>query len=482
MIWLAAHSLAVLAAGAATLLAPGGLFTAAPLVLAAEGIVAFTILIVQAGLPARRLANVVTGFRLLTAIALLAVAAWPAPFALRLVVALAIAGEISDFVDGRVARAQGTTAFGARLDMETDALFMLSLSLLAVRWFDLPAWIAGAGLVRYLAAIPFLALPDPRANRAFTLFAKVACAASAILLIGTIVPWSLAPTIRLTAGGGAVALLAVSFGWEAVLRVREAGRERGASASPGARRGLLVSVATYYGVPFRQLRTRRFYRRFVAPGDLVFDVGSHVGNRVVSLRALGARVVAVEPQPLFARLLDRLFRDDPEVTVLAAACGRDERKEELRVSSEHPTLSTLSSEWVSSISDHYGELAIEWDERVPVTVTTLDRLIERYGVPSFIKIDVEGYEPEVLAGLGEPVAMISFEFLPASIGPAIESLRLIAELGEYRFRFSLVETMRFSNDDWLDADAMERRLREMPPGAPSGDVYARRVGALNTSE
>ncbi|MEZ4584405.1 MAG: FkbM family methyltransferase [Caldilineaceae bacterium] len=39
-----------------------------------------------------------------------------------------------------------------------------------------------------------------------------------------------------------------------------------------------------------------------------------------------------------------------------------------------------------------GFAGVTWDTAIPVTVTTLDRLIAQYGVPAFCKIDVEGYE------------------------------------------------------------------------------------------
>ena len=65
----------------------------------------------------------------------------------------------------------------------------------------------------------------------------------------------------------------------------------------------------------------RLYRRFVCPGDLAFDIGSHVGDRVAGLRRLGVRVVALEPQPLCARALRALYGRDREVTVVEAACA-----------------------------------------------------------------------------------------------------------------------------------------------------------------
>lgn len=478
MIWLAAHSIALIALTigfAASVHGPTGGFAA--ILLTAEGIVAFGWLFAEGGFAARRPANAVTSVRLVVAIGLLAALVRPAP-GQELAAALfaaAVLGEVTDFLDGLVARHSGATAFGARLDMETDALFILALSLVAHSWYGVPVWVLGAGLIRYAAAVPFLFLPEPSFPRTFSRYAKTACAAAVILLLASIVPLRVDAGLRAAVGAVAVVILVVSFVWEAVLRLRALRSE--ANHASALSPGLLMSVLTYYGVPLRQFSIRRLYRRFVSPGDLVFDIGAHVGNRIVALRGLGARVVAVEPQPRCVQLLRRLFDDDPNVKIVAGACGRTEGKATLRISSVHPTLSTLSDHWVRSIQEHYTSHAIEWDQSVQVPTTTLDALITRHGPPRFVKIDVEGFEPEVLEGLSAPIDVISFEFLPASIDPAIEALERVSRLGTYRFNYSMVETMKLTLDEFCGADEMRQILRAMPVDGRSGDIYAIRGDA-----
>ena len=96
------------------------------------------------------------------------------------------------------------------------------------------------------------------------------------------------------------------------------------------------------------------------------------------------------------------------------------------------------------------------------------------GEPSFVKIDVEGYEAEVLAGLATPVRGLSFEYLPATRDIALDCIERLGALGRYRYNWSPGESHRFASTQWLDAPGMRTLLISLPRQAPSGDVYALR--------
>ena len=239
--------------------------------------------------------------------------------------------------------------------------------------------------------------------------------------------------------------------------------------------GVMRSLAIYYGIPFRARRLRAFYAQFVDPGALCFDVGAHAGNRVRAWRKLGARVVAIEPQPQFVRLLRQLFGADREVEIVPAALGRASGSAELLISERTPTVSTLSTEWVNTVQTDPGFKRVRWTGRERVPVLTLDELIGRCGVPQFVKIDVEGYEAEVLGGLTTPLEALSFEYLPAARQVALECIDRLEQLGRYEYNCSPGERHRFVTRGWESAGEMRARLEAMPHDAPSGDVYARLV-------
>jgi FkbM family methyltransferase len=241
--------------------------------------------------------------------------------------------------------------------------------------------------------------------------------------------------------------------------------------------GIGRSLAIYHGQPGRHRRLCRFYGQFLRPGDLGFDVGAHVGNRVRAWRSLGARVVAIEPQPDFVRVLRFLFGRDPEVLVLPQAVGEHGGREALRIATATPTVSSLSPAWMGTVAADRRFGGVQWDRTVEVEVVTLDSLVATHGRPAFCKVDVEGFEAEVLSGLSRPVPALSYEHLPQAHDAGLAALaqveRLGASAGGYEYNYSSVETLRFAADEWLDAAGLERLLDRIRPQGRSGDVYAR---------
>jgi FkbM family methyltransferase len=236
--------------------------------------------------------------------------------------------------------------------------------------------------------------------------------------------------------------------------------------------GVVRSLRIYYGDRARRALMDALYGRFLKPGDLAFDIGAHVGDRTASFRRLGARVVAVEPQPALVRTLRLLYALDRGVTVEPVAVGRSEGSVELRLNPRNPTVATASDAFIKAADGAVGWEGQRWTKTRTVPITTLDALIARHGAPRFAKIDVEGFEDEVLAGLSRPLPALSLEFTTIERAVALRAIARLVAMGAYRFNASVGESLLLEFAEPLDAAAMSQWIEGLPIEANSGDIYA----------
>ena len=215
-----------------------------------------------------------------------------------------------------------------------------------------------------------------------------------------------------------------------------------------------------------------FYGSFIKKNDLCFDVGANVGNRIDALLESGARVVAVEPQEDCCKILKQKFGD--KIEIVPKGLGEIESVENFHISNGN-TLSSFSNEWIDSVKNNRFK-EYNWDKVVKVEITTLDKLIEKYGQPAFIKIDVEGYEINVLKGLTKPVKLISFEYtVPELINRIIECIKQIEKNdANIECNYSIGESMVLALQDWQSVEKMEKLIftKEFVDTG-FGDIYIR---------
>lgn len=218
-----------------------------------------------------------------------------------------------------------------------------------------------------------------------------------------------------------------------------------------------------------------FYRSLIAPSDLVFDVGANMGNRSKIFCAIGAKVVAFEPQSHCARFLAAAFSDNPDFALIQAALSNTEGESVMHLSEAH-VLSTLNTEWMDRMNKE-GRFANQWNKTEQVKLTTLDKSIERFGIPAFIKIDVEGHEFNVVKGLSHPIRLLSMEFASESLDSINMCVDHLDTLAQYEYRLSFGESMRFDNPSWSSGAEIKAQM-ESAKARDSlvwGDIYAKRV-------
>lgn len=226
-----------------------------------------------------------------------------------------------------------------------------------------------------------------------------------------------------------------------------------------------------------KLRLKEFYedQLGIRGGQLVFDVGANVGDKTHVFRMIGCHVVAFEPQDSCVNTLRSRFSKDKHVTIvpigLASNCGRLE----LRLAS-NSQLTSFSEEFVSQAQRHGRFSGATWNQTSTVQVSTLDNQIDQFGVPDFVKIDVEGFESAVLKGLSRRVSKLSFEWTPERTAAVAACVERCLELELSEFNISINETSTLNFTEWVSSKTL-LRLTSLLSGNISmfGDIYARKA-------
>ena len=179
-------------------------------------------------------------------------------------------------------------------------------------------------------------------------------------------------------------------------------------------------------------------------GDLYFDIGAHLGEKSKPFIEKKIRTIMVEPLPVCVKTLKRLYSKNSIVKIIPKGLGSKNTKKILSINKQMPTVSTFAKHWKSG---RFSNLT--WSEKTQIQITTLDALIKKFGDPQYIKIDVEGYELNVLKGLSKKSGIISFEITSEFFSDAIKCLKHLKKLSYNSFTFSIGEQKKFFSD-WSD--------------------------------
>jgi len=226
----------------------------------------------------------------------------------------------------------------------------------------------------------------------------------------------------------------------------------------------------YNAVNIQQRRKAlRFYAQFIRKNNLVFDIGANVGQRTELFSELGAKVISVEPQQACLQSLYELFGNNRKVIIVAKAVAEVEGFREMYIS-DNSIISTMSNKWKTEgrfAKDH------QWRRTEKVGITTLDSLIQQYGLPVFCKIDVEGFEKKVLAGLTKQIPFISFEFCRDFFDDIKECIGRLLSIGQYKFNCSIGESTELLSPIWLSPNELYETLGLLKNALLWGDIYAK---------
>lgn len=164
---------------------------------------------------------------------------------------------------------------------------------------------------------------------------------------------------------------------------------------------------------------------------LLFDIGANRGDAVVAALEKGFdKIIALEPAPrIFAELVRRFIYAPPVIPLKFAVADSDSKLIEFYEAMEDG-LSTMNIDWLTSDKMPYNGKDFRTIEAVTCTI---DWLVEQYGVPDLIKIDVEGAEWAVFHGMTRKYGKLAFEWTEVTLSEHEEQLDYLQSLGYTEF-------------------------------------------------
>lgn len=219
---------------------------------------------------------------------------------------------------------------------------------------------------------------------------------------------------------------------------------------------------------------KELYRSVLREDALVFDIGANTGRYAAAMESAGAMVVALEPNADCIRHIDLSYHGKRIETIQAVA-GPKNGLATINISDARDDLSSLSDNWMAAIQQQHNEYKGLWNRKVRVPMLTLDTLTEEYGVPYYIKIDVEGFEEGVLDGLSIQPPLLSFEFNMADLDACFRCLDKRIFSMESEFNFVIGDHAKFELKEWIEQkERVKDFLRIMDKVEKHGDIFVKR--------
>lgn len=185
-------------------------------------------------------------------------------------------------------------------------------------------------------------------------------------------------------------------------------------------------------------------------GKLLFDIGANRGDATwAGLNKGFNKVVALEPAPKTFNELVSNYKNDSRVVTLQLAASNSVGAEVEFYDCVEDGLSTLSKSWLTD-----GKYGGKEYETITAKTITIDKLVEEYGVPDLIKIDVEGAETLVFQGMTKYSGMIAFEWTDITLDQHAQQIKYLSTLGYTEYAIQFITHHLEEPTNWLPINSI----------------------------
>jgi len=204
---------------------------------------------------------------------------------------------------------------------------------------------------------------------------------------------------------------------------------------------------------------------------MFFDIGSNIGNWSLANINQCNTIISIEASPAtFAKLVHNCKHDN--IKLLNYAVCNNNGKDVTFYQADCDTLSTLNKDWLTSESSRFFNYSYK---EITCKTITIDTLIEQYGSPDLIKIDVEGGEYECILSLTQNVKLLCFEWASETNTITFKCIDYLSTLGFTQFYIQHCDDYVFrpQADDFYDISTTKTKLGYTIPKTDWGMIWCR---------
>ena len=201
---------------------------------------------------------------------------------------------------------------------------------------------------------------------------------------------------------------------------------------------------------------------------LVFDIGANIGNWALANLEKAGQIISVEASPKTFQKLTETCRPYLKITCLNYAVCDSKDEEIVFYEAAFDSISTLNKDWLASDTSRFVNTPYSEIRCKPIS---LDKLIETYGLPELIKIDVEGAEDIVLKSLSTKCTMVCFEWASEMNTVTYKCLDYLVNLGYTKFAIQNGDDYTYRPTDFIDINTVRSYLSTTVPKVDWGMIW-----------